>query len=90
MLSPLPALAQQNTPLDDEILKFFEDFADPFLPLLDDLADQIKDLSLYHAPEILPNGDIIIRKRKPGETLPETEPDTKREPPLAEDEAIEL
>jgi hypothetical protein len=35
------------------------------LPLLEDLGDRIGDLSLYYPPEILPNGDIIIRRRDP-------------------------
>ena len=39
-------------------------------PALSDLADQVKDWSVYHPPEILPNGDIILRKRTPEENLP--------------------
>lgn len=43
-------------------------------PALADIADKVEDWSRYEAPEILPNGDIIIR-RKPdapeGETLPD-------------------
>lgn len=34
-------------------------------PALSDLEDSISDLNMYHAPEILPNGDIIIRRRQP-------------------------
>ena len=34
-------------------------------PLLRDLQDRIGDLSAYHPPEILPNGDILIRRRVP-------------------------
>ncbi len=40
-----------------------------------DLIDWLGDLSVYEAPEQLPNGDIIIR-RKPGAGLPETGPET--------------
>jgi len=36
-----------------------------------DLLGQIEDLSAYHAPEILPNGDIIIRKKTPAEKAAE-------------------
>ncbi|WP_406645448.1 hypothetical protein QEZ52_15945 [Aliisedimentitalea scapharcae] len=39
-------------------------------PALAQLAEDVKDWSVYHPPEILPNGDIIIRKKQP------TEPDT--------------
>ena len=48
---------------------------------LRDLGDQIGDLSGYHAPEILPNGDIILRRRTPSgpdpdpEALPEEVPE---------------
>lgn len=34
-------------------------------PALGDILDEVKDFSAYHAPEILPNGDIIMRKRIP-------------------------
>jgi hypothetical protein len=36
-----------------------------------DLLNKVEDWSAYHPPEILPNGDIILRKR-----LPEDAPDT--------------
>ena len=50
-------------------------------PRMRDLADALRefdfsqldidDLSAYHPPEKLPNGDIIIRRRRPaGETAP--------------------
>jgi hypothetical protein len=32
-------------------------------PQMDTLRDQISDLSAYHVPEILPNGDILIRRK---------------------------
>ncbi len=34
-------------------------------PALRDLGGAINDLSAYHAPEVLPNGDIIIRRKVP-------------------------
>lgn len=34
-------------------------------PALRDMRDRIGDLSAYHPPEILPNGDIIIRRKVP-------------------------
>ena len=37
-------------------------------PLLQDLQDKVGDLSAYHPPEILPNGDILIRRKVPLET----------------------
>lgn len=38
-------------------------------PALRDLAAMIGDLKNYHPPEILPNGDIIIRRKSPAEIL---------------------
>lgn len=41
-------------------------------PALRDLRDRVGDLSAYHPPEILPNGDIIIRRKvplEPGEEI---------------------
>ncbi|NVO54523.1 hypothetical protein HW561_01805 [Rhodobacteraceae bacterium B1Z28] len=34
-------------------------------PAIAELAGEIKDWSAYEAPEMLPNGDIIIRKKTP-------------------------
>lgn len=42
-------------------------------PAFADLMGQIDDLSNYHAPEILENGDIIIRRKTPLED--EVDPD---------------
>jgi len=58
-----PALAQQEKPLEDELLDFFGELTEPLIPLLEDLSGQIKDLRNCRAPEILPNGDILIRRR---------------------------
>ncbi|MEO1139336.1 MAG: hypothetical protein AAFW87_07760 [Pseudomonadota bacterium] len=40
-------------------------FVDEMGPAFADLLGQIDDLSNYHAPEMLPNGDIIIRRKTP-------------------------
>jgi len=40
-------------------------------PGLRDLGTMIGDLRNYHAPEKLPNGDIIIRRKTPAEILTE-------------------
>lgn len=48
--------AQEAEPL-------MQEFADHMGPALVDLLAKIDDLSNYEAPEILPNGDIIIRRR---------------------------
>jgi hypothetical protein len=44
-------------------------------PALAEVLAKVGDLSAYHAPEVLPNGDILIRKKRhderafPGETF---------------------
>ena len=48
-------------------------------PALEELAAKLGDLTAYHPPEVLENGDIIIRHKKPVE--PEKEADPKQEEP---------
>ena len=38
-------------------------FADRMSPMVEQLQDMVDDLNAYEAPEMLPNGDIIIRRR---------------------------
>lgn len=61
-------------------------FLEEMGPALGEIIDEVRDWTAYHPPEILPNGDIIIRRRDPIEpepdpeigpdTLPSQEPDT--------------
>lgn len=55
-------------------------------PALEDLADKLGDLSAYHPPEVLENGDIIIRRKRPAEPAPPPVDDT----PLPPGDAIDL
>lgn len=50
-------------------------FVEEMSPALSDLMDQVGDLSAYHAPEVLPNGDIIIRRKSPQEMQDAPAPD---------------
>ena len=38
---------------------------DEIEPGLRELQDRIGDLSTYHPPEVLPNGDILLRRKVP-------------------------
>ena len=38
-------------------------FTTEMAPFLRDLLQQVDDWSVYEAPEVLPNGDIILRKK---------------------------
>jgi len=58
--------------LTDESHGFLEGLITEMGPALSDLQDSIKDWSNYHPPEVLPNGDIIIRRKPaPAPALPE-------------------
>jgi len=39
-------------------------------PALNDLLAMMGDLTKYHAPEMLENGDIILRHKTPAELTP--------------------
>jgi hypothetical protein len=45
-------------------------FVDEMGPAFAELMEKIDDLSAYHPPEMLPNGDIILRRKAPSE-MPE-------------------
>ncbi|MGD9864891.1 MAG: hypothetical protein AB7S99_16950 [Pseudodonghicola sp.] len=45
-------------------------------PALAGMMEEVKDWTRYYPPEMLPNGDIIIRRRPEPEVTPETAPDT--------------
>jgi len=49
-------------------------------PAFGELMGKIDDLSVYHPPEMLPNGDIILRRKAP------LDPDAPDQPPLDEGE----
>ena len=59
--------------LSDDGERLFQDFLTELGPQLEALREQVQDWTLYETPEVLENGDIIIR-RKPridDEALPE-------------------
>jgi hypothetical protein len=39
-------------------------------PALRDLQGALQNLDAYHPPEVLPNGDILIRRKEPLEAAP--------------------
>lgn len=49
--------------------EFFESWVEELGPMLNSLRDNVDDLQNYEKPEVLPNGDIIIR-RKPKPKIP--------------------
>jgi len=53
--------------LEEGTRLLFEGMMKEIGPALSQLEDKIVDLNMYHAPEVLPNGDIIIRRKTPDE-----------------------
>ncbi|WP_146257640.1 hypothetical protein [Roseinatronobacter thiooxidans] len=91
--------AQDSTPqifdLFERMLRGFMRDAQPHLrelerdftalePELQRLLQNLRDMTQYHPPEILPNGDILIRRRQGGDTAPEPAPDQDRVSPETE------
>lgn len=76
-------LREEMEPTLDEFLGLTEEFGPSMRsffqemgPALAELVEQVQDWSAYHPPEILPNGDIILRRKQPPEAP---------EPPDADD-----
>ena len=51
----------------EEMEPALRDFVEEMGPALRELMGKAGDLSAYEAPEILPNGDIILRRKAPQE-----------------------
>jgi len=75
----LEGIMREMEPTLDDLQGMAEDiqpalrgFMQEMGPAFAELMGQIGDLSTYHPPEILPNGDIILRKKTPQEILEDT------------------
>ena len=71
----LEGLLQEMEPAWREL----QDFMDAMGPAMIELMDEVKDWSGYEPPEVLENGDIIIR-RKPEEPEVAPVPDPEAQP----------
>ena len=76
----LEGLQKQMEPTMDELQNWADEvgpalrsFMNEMGPALTDLMDQVEDWSAYHPPEVLPNGDIIIRRKTPEEAAQESD-----------------
>lgn len=66
----IPAQAQEDRGRDlmaEALRLFMQGFMAEMEPALDDLESFMQNLNAYHPPEVLPNGDIIIRRKTPME-----------------------
>lgn len=59
-----PALEEMSK-LIDEAGPALQDFMVEMGPKLREVLDEVEDWSAYEAPEILENGDIIMRRKAP-------------------------
>jgi len=66
-MQDLRDLAQEMGP---DLRRFVQEMG----PAFGELLGKIDDLSAYHPPEMLPNGDIILRRKTPQE-MEETPPE---------------
>lgn len=73
----LEGLAEDMAPAMKDLAELAEswqpqmrEFVTQMGPALSELLDKVDDISRYHAPEMLPNGDIIMRRKAPAEDGP--------------------
>lgn len=59
----LKGLQERAQEMEPALRQFVEEMG----PALHDLMSEVGNLSAYHAPEVLPNGDIILRRKTPHE-----------------------
>ncbi|WP_237220261.1 hypothetical protein [Salipiger sp. CCB-MM3] len=54
-----------------------QSFVEEMGPAMAELSDKVEDWTLYESPEMLPNGDILIRRREKldPDAMPEDAPD---------------
>ena len=79
-LTTAPLKAQESEPGGTDLMAealrlFMRGLMEEMEPALDDLSNLLDNLDAYHPPEMLPNGDIIIRRKTPKESeeIPEGE-----------------
>lgn len=77
ILKEMEPAIEDLSDLAEDLRPALRNFAAEMGPKLNEILEQVEDWSAYQAPEILPNGDIIIR-RKPDHPL--VKPETPTEP----------
>lgn len=88
-----PAFAQSasdpaNSQFGQRLEGLIDRLVDQIEPSMAELRALIEDWSAWHAPEVLPNGDILIRRRRPPVQSPDPVP-PETEPPVTEPPASE-
>jgi hypothetical protein len=67
ILQEMEPTMQDLRGLAEDMEPALRQFVDQMGPALADLMGKIDDISAYHPPEMMPNGDIIMRKKSPQE-----------------------
>lgn len=77
LMSEMEPALRELEGLAEEMEPALKNFAQEMGPALRGLMDKVEDWSNYHPPEILPNGDIIMRRKVPldPDSAPVTEPE---------------
>lgn len=84
-----PAMAQEScapecdTGLRGLVEGLMEQVA-PLVDLAEPLGERAGELSGWHAPEVLPNGDILIRRRRPSDDAPAEDPQSEDAGPVTD------
>ena len=74
-----PALSQDDTPqegidlMGEALRLFMQGLMEEMEPALEEMEGFLNNLDAYHPPEVLPNGDIIIRRKRPDPAEPQGE-----------------
>ena len=83
------AAGSDDRPLSERLDEAFRDLMEQMRPALDELLETLEvfegidDFKHYQRPEILPNGDIIIRRREDAPPLPRREGEEPSKEPAA-------
>lgn len=68
LFAAYPSFAEDDRGRDlmaEALRLFMKGLLEEMEPAVDGLEGLLDDLGAYHAPEVLPNGDIIIRRKRP-------------------------
>jgi hypothetical protein len=63
ILKEMEPAIEELSELTDQMAPAFRSFAEEMGPKLTDMLAEVEDWAVYDAPEVLPNGDIIIRRK---------------------------
>jgi len=77
----------EDSPLSEQLDEVFRNLMDQMKPALDELLETLEvlegidNIQHYQSPEILPNGDIIIRRREDAPAIPNPLPHDQSKQP---------